>query len=259
MDTQQQKLSKVLVIGDSCIDLYHYGDCDRISPEAPVPVLKVLRTEGLPGMADNVAKNIESLHNKVETITNVDKIHKIRYVDNKTKQHLIRVDVGEDRPLLPLPIEKVNLINFSDYDCVVMSDYNKGFLRERSIAAIIKKAKQARKPIFVDSKKNDLTVFKNCFIKINEAEYKKAKNIPNSSKLIVTLGAKGALFDGKIFPVEEAQVFDVCGAGDTFLAGLVTKYLVTKDIEEAIEYANKCAAVAVKKFGTYVINKQEVN
>jgi|TARA_R110002020_G_scaffold46994_1_gene134055 D-glycero-beta-D-manno-heptose-7-phosphate kinase len=258
MDTQQQRPSKILVIGDSCTDVYCFGSCERISPEAPVPVLKVLYSEEQPGMADNVAKNLESLGNEVLLFSNKEKIKKVRYVDNKTRQHLLRVDLGENSLLEPLPVQAVEKINFSAYDGVVLSDYNKGFLREKNIKTIIDLANRSQVPIFVDSKKNDLSAFENCFIKINEGEYNRAKNIPESSKLIVTLGSRGAMYSGDIYGVESAPVFDVCGAGDTFLAGLVTKYTLTKDVKKSIVYANKCATIAVKNFGTYVINKEEI-
>ena len=258
MDIRQQKPSKILVIGDSCIDVYCFGSCERISPEAPVPVLKVSHKEEQPGMADNVAKNLESLGNEVLLISNKEKIKKVRYVDNKTKQHLLRVDLGENNLLNPLPLHYVKALDFSLYDCVVLSDYNKGFLTEENIETIIAMTTQAGVPIFADSKKRDLSAFKNCFIKINEGEYGRSKNIPESSKLIVTLGAKGAMYNGDVYGVESSQVFDVCGAGDTFLAGLVTKYILTKDIKQSIIFANKCATIAVKNFGTYVINKDEV-
>ena len=128
MDTQQQKPSKILVIGDSCTDVYCFGSCERISPEAPVPVLKVLFNEEQPGMADNVAKNLESLGSEVLLISNKEKIKKVRYVDNKTKQHLLRVDLGENSLLNPLPLRYIEETDFSLYDCVVLSDYDKGFL-----------------------------------------------------------------------------------------------------------------------------------
>jgi bifunctional ADP-heptose synthase (sugar kinase/adenylyltransferase) len=53
MDTQQQKQFKILVIGDSCVDIYHYGECTRISPEAPVPIFKHEKSEKYGGMASN--------------------------------------------------------------------------------------------------------------------------------------------------------------------------------------------------------------
>jgi len=61
MDTQQLKSFKILLIGDNCLDVYRYGSVDRISPEAPVPVFKFSHEETKPGMAGNVARNLEAL------------------------------------------------------------------------------------------------------------------------------------------------------------------------------------------------------
>ena len=60
MENQQHKLLKILIIGDSCLDRYHYGICDRMSPEAPVPILKILRTETRQGMVLNVQQHLEN-------------------------------------------------------------------------------------------------------------------------------------------------------------------------------------------------------
>ncbi len=56
-DTQQQKQSKILLVGDTCIDEYYYGRCTRIKPEAPVPLFDIERLETLEGMSGNVKKN----------------------------------------------------------------------------------------------------------------------------------------------------------------------------------------------------------
>ena len=95
-------MSKVLVIGDSCRDIFIYGEIDRICPEAPVPVIKpVNRTEN-GGMAKNVVNNLEALGvDTVNIITNFSEIKKIRYVDFKSNQLVLRVD-EDDR------CEKVN-------------------------------------------------------------------------------------------------------------------------------------------------------
>jgi bifunctional ADP-heptose synthase (sugar kinase/adenylyltransferase) len=94
MDIQQLKSLKILVIGDSCTDIYNYGTCDRISPEAPVPVLRTTFKEEKPGMALNVQKNLEALGHKTMIITNPETIKKERFVDQRTMQHLLRVDSG---------------------------------------------------------------------------------------------------------------------------------------------------------------------
>ena len=77
---QQLKSSKVLLIGDSCIDRYHYGTVERISPEAPVPIFKVLKTENKNGMSLNVKENLLGLGVSVDIITNEKEIIKSRHI-----------------------------------------------------------------------------------------------------------------------------------------------------------------------------------
>ncbi len=110
-------------------------------------------------------------------------------------------------------------------------------------------------PVFIDSKKTKLPK-KSCYVKINEDEYKKLDK--PSKNLIVTKGGKGAEYKGKLYPGISVGVFDVCGAGDTFLSALVYFYLLYGRIEEAIPYANRAAAIAVQNFGTYVLTENDV-
>ena len=112
-------------------------------------------------------------------------------------------------------------------------------------------------PVFIDSKKTTLPPEK-AFLKINEDEYNKLEN-KDCPNLIVTKGSKGAVYQGKNYPGIKVGVFDVCGAGDTFLSALVYFYLLYGKIEKAIPYANKAAAIAVTHFGTYVLSERDVN
>ena len=73
----------VLVIGDTCKDVFIYGDIERISPEAPIPVLVPSHTETNDGMARNVSNNVEALEMNITTITNTNGIVKKRYVENR--------------------------------------------------------------------------------------------------------------------------------------------------------------------------------
>ena len=69
---------KVLIIGDSCKDIFIYGDINRLTPEAPVPVFQPIRERSNAGMANNVVKNVEALNSTVYSITNKNSIKKIR-------------------------------------------------------------------------------------------------------------------------------------------------------------------------------------
>ena len=113
-------------------------------------------------------------------------------------------------------------------------------------------------PIFVDSKKQDLTIFKNCIIKINESEASRANTDP-TQEVVVTLGSSGAKWKDEVFETDEVDVFDVCGAGDVFLSALVYGYLSYRDLPRAIILANKCGALSVTKTGTYVLTREDID
>lgn len=246
--TPQQKPLKVLLIGDSCVDEYVYGYCFRLNPEAPVPVLDYTRTEYRPGMAGNVYENLKAFKLEVDFITNKEKILKTRYVDDKYNQQILRVDRHE--VLSPLQ----DNISWDGYDAIVISDYNKGFISKEKLFSI---AETAPCPVFIDSKKTSLPDTPNCFIKVNETEYNNLLNFPGN--LVVTLGEKGAKFQNVIYPTDKVTVFDVVGAGDTFLAALVYFYLQTGSIQKAIPFANSASTIAVQHTGTYVLTETDVN
>jgi bifunctional ADP-heptose synthase (sugar kinase/adenylyltransferase) len=82
----------VLIIGDVMIDSYMWGKVNRISPEAPVPILKYERTEISFGMSANVKRNLESFGVFVNHITNKNPIIKKRIVDKNSNQQLLRID-----------------------------------------------------------------------------------------------------------------------------------------------------------------------
>ena len=75
---------KVLVVGDSCVDRFIYGTCNRLSPEAPVPVLKHTTTREMPGMAGNVVENVKAFCDSVKLLTQTNEITKVRYVDSRS-------------------------------------------------------------------------------------------------------------------------------------------------------------------------------
>jgi D-beta-D-heptose 7-phosphate kinase/D-beta-D-heptose 1-phosphate adenosyltransferase len=247
MDIQQQKKYKILLIGDSCIDEYHYGSTDRISPEAPVPVFQYKNTKTNPGMAANVRQNLLAFNCDVDFITNEEKIVKSRYIDYRSGQHLIRVDKENKVQSCNKTFENLN------YDAVVISDYDKGFVTEELIINI---RNLFQGPIFVDTKKLYLDKFEGCILKINTLEYNRAKTF--CSDLIVTQGKKGATYKGKNYPAPVVEVHDVCGAGDTFLSVLAYSYLNCKNIEQSIMHANNAAALSVQHSGVYVLTQEDL-
>jgi len=207
-------------------------------------------------MALNVHANLSSLGVKSTILHNDKKIEKTRYVEEKTNHLFIRIDSDEsniDR------IQKKYLTKeyLSQYDAVVISDYNKGFLTKGDIETIC-----YRHPLtFMDTKKSLGRWCKDCkWIKINENELRatrsQIKDLEHifDEKLIVTLGEKGCYYNGETYSVDKVEIKDLSGAGDTFLSGLVKKYLEDQDIEEAIKFANKCATIVVQQKGVNVVS-----
>lgn len=246
---------KVLVIGDSCIDIFQYGTVNRICPEAPCPVfVPTYKTEN-DGMSGNVVANLKALDSSLEIdfITNISKPYKIRYVDEKSNQMLMRQDINDN-----VSEWNKHWDETKKYDCAIISDYNKGFLNEAAINMIPSCVNA--KITFLDTKKiigNWAINYK--FIKINEGEYNNSiKTIEYldyfEKLLIVTKGDRGATYQGVDYPTETPErILDVSGAGDTFLAGLVYEYLKSKDIEIAIHFANRCASKVVTMRGVSTI------
>ena len=119
-------MKKVLVIGDSCRDYFQYGKCDRLSPEAPVPVFNPTNMVGGSGMSYNVFSNLKALGIDCDIITNPDMPRKTRYVDEVSNQTLLRIDENDDVDRI-ITSGLVGL-DFSQFEAVIISDYNKGFL-----------------------------------------------------------------------------------------------------------------------------------
>ncbi len=239
---------RVLIIGESCRDIFVYCDANRLCPDAPVPVLNVVNQQENGGMAKNVQRNIEK-YIECDIITNYNwyNITKTRYVHDVSNHMFFRVD-SNDR------IERVDLskINY-DYDIIVISDYNKGFLTEDDIQLISSKHDN----VFIDTKKILGSWIKDCkYIKINDYEFNNSKNFITddfSHKIIHTMGGDGCEFNGKQYKVDRVEVKDTSGAGDSFMSGLVVEYLKTFDIEKSIKFANKCASEVVKHRGVTII------
>ena len=232
---------KILLIGDNGIDQYQFGTVTRISPEAPVPILNYTHTTTKPGMAANVQNNLEKLGCEVDFVHGIKTCIKTRVIDQKTGQHLVRID--QDIPSKPV---KIDYTDIEQYNAIVVSDYNKGSVEYETIENL---RKNYRGPIFVDTKKTDLARFEGCYVKINQLEYEAAKTYP--TELIVTLGRNGVRYKEHKISTPQVEAFDVCGAGDTFLSALAYNYVLSSDILSAIEFATRAASVTIQHVGVY--------
>jgi bifunctional ADP-heptose synthase (sugar kinase/adenylyltransferase) len=242
-------MKKILVIGESCRDVFVYCNSNRLCPEAPVPVLNIVDQRENPGMAGNVRRNIESIYGKVDIYTNNNwyEITKTRYVHQETNHMFFRVDSTQE-----IKRTDVKKINFN-CEVIVISDYNKGFLTEDDIEYICSNHNN----VFIDTKKIlGSWVNKARFIKINDYEYNNSESFITdelSSKIIHTMGGLGCEYQGKRYPTKKVEVKDLSGAGDTFLSALVVKFIETDDIIQSIKYANHCASKVVTQKGVTII------
>jgi len=242
---------KILVIGESCHDIFIYGSANRLCPEAPVPVFNPISIIKNGGMAKNVYKNLLSLNIEANLFTNENysSITKTRYIDYNMNYMFLRVDENDDQ------YGRANLkrLRYKNYDAVIISDYDKGFLTQEDIQHISKKHCN----VFLDTKKilgswcNDIK-----YIKINKSEYERTKHTVSKEildKLIITMGSEGCKHQDIFYPVTKVEIKDPVGAGDTFISGLVAQFVKSNNIEEAICFANQCATSVVQKRGTSII------
>ena len=242
---------KILVIGESCKDIFHYGKCERLCPEAPVPVFNSVRTVDNGGMAMNVYRNLVSLGASVDVVTNDnwEDINKTRFVDIRTNHMFMRLDQNDDE-YGTFDREKVN---FDKYDAVIVSDYNKGFLSEGDLKLISGKCPLT----FLDTKKRlHAWSEKFSFVKINNHEFESTKDTITENMLkniIITRGPRGCEFNKKTYSVDMVEVKDTSGAGDTFVAALCFKYCETRDIDASISFANDCSTKVVQKIGVAIL------
>jgi bifunctional ADP-heptose synthase (sugar kinase/adenylyltransferase) len=239
---------KFLVIGDACRDVYIYGSTDRKNPEAAAPLLNNLITKVQDGMAANVANNLTALGAEVHTILPPEPwSEKERYVDARHGTQLLRVDYDrESNPLGHIP-------NLSGYDAVVVSDYGKGFVSHDILQDL-----DGRIPLFIDTKKRDLGLLTEAWVKVNEQEAQQLITLPEN--LVVTLGDRGSRSADLHAPAQYIEVVDPCGAGDTYLAAFAWHMVKEpSNLGGAMLFANRAAAVTCQHRGTYAPRLEEIH
>jgi D-beta-D-heptose 7-phosphate kinase/D-beta-D-heptose 1-phosphate adenosyltransferase len=246
---------KILVIGEKCTDRFMYCDVSRFSPEAPVPVLNPIEVIENDGMAGNVVRNLIALNKDISVAHwyQDEIITKTRFVEKKSNHMFLRLDEGEEK------ISNMNLINeriseIYNYDVVIVSDYDKGFISDSDLLTIGKNSKVS----ILDSKRklNKEIVNSFTFVKLNEKESLQNKELLECNNILITLGSKGTKFKDEIYPSPNPQeTIDVSGAGDTFISALAIQYCRTKDIESAIIYGNECATIVVQHKGVTKVGK----
>ncbi|MES2273907.1 MAG: D-glycero-beta-D-manno-heptose-7-phosphate kinase [Chlamydiota bacterium] len=306
----QFKPFRALVLGDFMLDTYTTGRVKRISPEAPVPVMEVWKQESRPGGAGNVVLNLTTLGGEVFAVgrigsdsegndlkarltqegadTNAILIEKNYKTPVKNRliadsQQLLRVDFETITPLVPeleaVIIEQLQRL-IPQVQVVALSDYGKGFLTNRLIAAALQIADRHQIPVIVDPKGADFTKYKGAtLLKPNLSEaYAAAKMAPHFSldqvgrhlleissaqMLLITRSEAGmSLFDQKglrtDFPVRSKEVKDVTGAGDTVLSMICLGLANGLEIDLVAQLANIAAGISIEKLGCAQVTLSEL-
>jgi D-beta-D-heptose 7-phosphate kinase/D-beta-D-heptose 1-phosphate adenosyltransferase len=303
----------VLCIGDLMLDEFVYGEVSRISPEAPAPVLAVKRTEVMIGGAGNVARNLVALGTRcifigvvgdddaggaladalgadplIEFHLVVDgarqTTRKVRFVSEHFSTHLLRadwevaaaVDPASEDALIGHVIEAL-----PGAGAVVLSDYAKGALTPRVVRAVIDAANAAGKPVVVDPKGRDYSIYQGATLitpnrqELADATHRAANtddeiaaaaaglgNALGAQAVLVTRSEDGMTLVGEggavHVPAYPVRVRDVSGAGDTVVAVLAAMLAMDADFESAMRAANAAAAVVVGKPGTATLSIAEL-
>lgn len=263
---------KILVIGDQMTDCYWHGSVSRISPVAPVPIVRVDRTEARPGAAANVAANIEAMGVEVERIFGTG--GPIQKITVYAGQHIARLDF--DCPQTPILPDEAFLEAAIRCDLIVASDYGKG-----SLARISDLIAASGRPFFIDPKGHDYTKYRGAaLVKPNRDEMRdllggwstpeemdsKARQFLASSgvgSLLLTQAGEGmTLYTPNATLHQEAQnkaPVDVSGAGEAALSAYAVAFLKGYELGSCLRFASKAAAIAISKPGTVVVSNEDLH
>ncbi len=303
----------VLCVGDLMLDEFVYGEVSRVSPEAPVPVIAAKRSDLGIGGAGNVARNVAALgarcicvgmvgkdaaattlrsaldaEKRIEAHLVVDAerptTRKIRFVSEHHSAHLLRAD-WEQAEAAGADSEKALIAHALDalpgVGALVLSDYAKGVLTKRVIREVIDAARRLGKPIVVDPKGADFTIYRGATVitpnrqelahamrsrAASDAETVAAaeelRRQVDSQAVLVTRSEEGMTLVTAAAPVHvpayPVKVRDVSGAGDTVVAVLAVMLALGADFEAATRAANAAAAVVVGKRGTATVSAAEL-
>tara|TARA_E500000331_G_scaffold321595_1_gene335953 strand:- start:40 stop:1194 length:1155 start_codon:yes stop_codon:yes gene_type:complete len=250
---------KVLVLGDIIIDKYIYGTSTRISPEAPVPIVNIEQVSTSLGGAGLVYENLKKLGIDV-TLFETEQPQSIKTRIISDGHYITRLDEDENADSNAV-LSNVLRSDFSQYDYVILSDYDKGVLDNAK--QIIAHINSQGPKVIVDPKRYAHDYEGAWLVKPNHNEYTKFEFDEWKDNIITT--DAGHNVTAKIddieynIPVETVEVSDVTGAGDCFMAAFV--YGLTKGYthKKCLEIAVKGSTESVKHSGTYILKQEDVN
>ena len=290
---RELKDKNILVVGDIMLDHYVMGEVERISPEAPVPIVHVYNEYSTLGGCGNTVRNIRETGANVyclasvgndeygrEIMTLLDNIGAVqmlvleskrttvkeRVIASERKIQMIRIDRETTTQIdYKFPIDYLRETNI-EYDIIVVSDYAKGMITKELMDYLHK----LNKPIIVDPKPQNFKLYSNVFmITPNEKEWHEIvkrtfPNPPNSMDyILLTEGKEGMTLmdnrDKSYTKIESTpvDVYNVSGAGDTVVSIMAVCLSMGWNPIDAAHVANRCAAYVVTQVGTSVVPKEK--
>ncbi|MCH8999032.1 MAG: D-glycero-beta-D-manno-heptose-7-phosphate kinase, partial [Proteobacteria bacterium] len=216
--------ARVLVVGDVMLDRFVYGTVERISPEAPIPVLRIEREAAMLGGAGNVLRNLAALGVATDLVAVVGDdaagrevqalalaetadgcrllVHQGRPTTIKERyiaagQQLLRTDREAAQPLAPETagaLVAAARAALADAGALVLSDYGKGVLDPATLGALIEAAGSAGCPVVVDPKGRDFGLYRGAtLVTPNRHELEQASGLPTASDGEVALAAQAII------------------------------------------------------------------
>ena len=249
---------KVLILGDVIIDKYIYGTSERLSPEAPVPVVKYQREVESLGGAGLVYENLKSLGVDV-SLYEPDQPASIKTRVLCDGHYVTRIDndyIADGYDIL----EDLREFPFYKYNYVILSDYNKGVLDFAE--QIIQLANEAGCRVIVDPKRSAEHYKGAWLVKPNRKEFEELGFNKWLGNIITTSASDPVIaqVDTEYYSVDvdSLEVADVTGAGDCFLAAFVYALVNGYDYKKAIELAVQGSTESVKHVGTYILTEKDL-
>lgn len=285
---------KILVVGDIMLDRYILGTVERISPEAPIPIVRVTEEYCTLGGCGNVVRNLRELGAQVDCLASIgvdidgetiseelsyvgaksllffgskQSTVKERVIADQRKIQMLRIDREETHSIKPnLPIDTFMRVNSgkSKYDMIVVSDYAKGMITS-GLIEFLKHEQDAR--IIVDPKPINGGIYQGVYmVTPNKKEWESmsfssAYTLHNVKYILETKGHEGMCLMDNEFDIshdiaaEPVAVYNVSGAGDTVVAVMAVCISMGLDALKSAQVANKCAGYVVTQLGTSVVPK----
>src|SRR5712692_4420276 len=295
LDLPAPKPLRVLVAGEVILDRYIWGDVSRISPEAPIPILRVQRREEKPGNAGFVMANLRALGANVSAVSVVgadrngrllreifadlgiatrsiltdpdrptivkDRMLGSVQAAHRATQQLLRVD--EEDPSVLKPARERELISrlkseLRECDGVLVSDIDKGMLTPAVLRALIEGGRARGIPVIVDPRRSeDFSIYRGA-----------TALTPNRHETEVATGTRLTDRDGMYLaerggrdtyvPTAPREVYDVTGAGDVVLSVFGMFTIAGLGFSSAATIANLAASIEVTRIGTEVITREDL-